>query len=180
MALAQRFTTEFIDVQDRIRISAAVSDDAVDVIWLTKRLLDRLVSHLGLQLEQTTAVSTQTHTSAMLQAFEQQAAVVSHLQHTQQNPMPPVTQQQAQKVHEWLVTEVDITPLEDGCGMKFRGAVPEQIVELSLTSVQLRQWLGIVHGQYVKGQWSLDAWPQWMNDPVDSATGGASPSAMVH
>jgi hypothetical protein len=75
-----------------------------------------------------------------------------------------VTPQQAQTVQEWLVREVDLTPGAQGVGLRFRGEHTHQVVELGMPPLLLRQWLGIVHGQYRRAQWPLDAWPDWMND----------------
>jgi hypothetical protein len=172
MTVAQRFTTEFIDFEDRMRISTELPGQQVAVLWLTRRLLDRLVEHLAGLLERETASAA---IPEVQQSFAQQAAQVEHQQQSQEQPQQPVTAQQAQAVHEWLVREVDLTPGQQGVSLRFRGQGPEQVVELGMPALLLRQWLGIVHGQYRRAQWPLDAWPDWMNeDKTTTITPGDS------
>jgi len=161
MTVAQRFTSEFVDFEDRLRVSTELPGNHVAVLWLTRRLLDRLVGHLAGLLERETE---QAPVPEVQQSFAQQAAQASHQQQSQQQPQPAVTPQQAQTVQEWLVREVDLTPGAQGVGLRFRGEHTHQVVELGMPPLLLRQWLGIVHGQYRRAQWPLDAWPDWMND----------------
>ena len=170
MAVAQRFTTEFIDFEDRLRISAQLPDNQVAVLWVTRRLLDRLVTHLTGVLERETATAP---VPEVQQSFAQQAAQVTHAQQTQEQPQVPVAPEQAQAAQEWLVREVDLTPGQAGASLRFRGQAPDQVVELGMPALLLRQWLGIVHGQYRRAQWPLDAWPDWMNeDKTTTVTSG--------
>ena len=53
----QRITTEFIDSEDRIRLCGECSPQQTVVLWLTQRMLNRLVPHLLNWLEQQTGVS---------------------------------------------------------------------------------------------------------------------------
>ena len=39
----QRVTTEYVDSEDRIRISGSCVDDGLVQLWLTRRLMDRLL-----------------------------------------------------------------------------------------------------------------------------------------
>lgn len=176
MTVAQRFTTEFIDFEDRLRISASLPNQAVAVMWLTHRLLDRLVTHLAGLLEKETA---QAPLPEVQQTFAQQAAVASHVQQSQEQVQIPVQPQQAQVVHEWLVTEVDVTPVEQGVSLRFKGAA-KQVVELGMPPVMLRQWLGIVHSQYVRAGWPLSPWPVWMNEAAEQPEQSEKPGAILH
>lgn len=168
MTVAQRFTTEFVDFEDRLRVSAELPQNHVAVLWITRRLLDRLVAHLAGLLERETASAP---VPEVQQSFAQQAAQAEHQQQSQEQPQAPVVPQQAQMVHEWLVREVDLTPGQQGVNLRFRGATPEQVVELGMPAILLRQWLGIVHGQYRRAQWSLDPWPEWMNEDKTTTIG---------
>jgi hypothetical protein len=165
MSTAQRFTTEFIDYEDRLRVSTELPDNQVAVLWLTRRLFDRLVSHLAGLLERETA---QAPVAQIQQSFAQQAAQATHQQQSETQPQPPVEPQAAKIVNEWLVREVDLTPGQDGVSLRFRGSSPDQVVELGMPALLLRQWLGIIHGQYRRAQWPMDPWPAWMNE--DSTT----------
>lgn len=161
MSAAQRFTTEFIDYEDRLRVSTELPGNQVVVMWVTRRLLDRLVSHLSGLLERETA---QAPVPEIQQSFAQQAAQATHQQQSEEQPQAPVTPQQAQSVSEWLVREVDLTPGQQGVSLRFRGSQSDQVVELGMPALLLRQWLGIIHGQYRRAQWPMDPWPEWMNE----------------
>ncbi len=173
MTVAQRFTTEFTDYEDRLRISTELPGNHVVVLWLTRRLLDRLVQHLAGLLERETAAAP---VPEVQQSFAQQAAQVSHQQKSQEQPQAPVTPQTAQTVQEWLVREVDLTPGQEGVSLRFRGVTPKQVVELGMPSLLLRQWLGIVHSQYRLAQWPLDAWPAWMSEDKTTTIGSSGPA----
>jgi len=146
-------------------------------MWITRRLLDRLVSHLAGLLEQETA---QAPMPEVQQTFAQQAAVASHQEQSHTEPQAPVVPTQTQVVREWLVTEVDVTPLEQGISLRLRGAAPEQVVVLGMPPVMLRQWLGIVHGQYMRAQWPLDCWPAWMNEAAQAPAAPEKSDATLH
>ncbi|UOD50372.1 hypothetical protein [Orrella daihaiensis] len=177
MPVAQRFTTEYIDHEDRLRISASLPNEEVAVMWITRRLLDRLASHLAGLLEQETA---QAPLPEVQQTFAQQAAVASHVQQSQEQEQVPVQAQQAQTVHEWLVLEVDVTPLEQGVLLRLRGSQAEQVVELGMPPVLLRQWLAIVHGQYMRAEWPLSAWPAWMNEAAQAPAAAENSGVILH
>ena len=46
MATLQRITTEYIDQEDRIRLTGELAHGATVVLWITQRLLNRLIPHL--------------------------------------------------------------------------------------------------------------------------------------
>lgn len=46
-----RITTEYVEAEDRVRIVGEVEAAETVVLWLTRRLLDRLIPHLTLWLE---------------------------------------------------------------------------------------------------------------------------------
>lgn len=47
-----RVTTVYVDLEDRFRLSGKTQDGQVLVLWLTQRLLCRLVPHLVRWLDQ--------------------------------------------------------------------------------------------------------------------------------
>ena len=68
----QRVTTEYVAVEDRIRLSGEAADGATLVLWLTQRLLNLLAPSLTSGLERPDSAS-----DALLQGFAQQAAEAS-------------------------------------------------------------------------------------------------------
>ena len=151
MSDLKRITTQFIEDEDRIRLSGEVELNQTMTLWLTRRLMSRLVSHLVAWLD--TQTLTQTRPEVM-QEFAQGAARASL------TPQAPV--QASPLDTAWLVTSVDLTSNAQVVLLTFKGAVPEQLARLSFETIQLRQWLSIVFNQYRQAEWPLDLWPDWI------------------
>lgn len=165
-ASLQRLTTEYVDTEDRIRISGAREQGGETlVLWLTQRLLNRLVPVLIAPLERE---GNALPRADLLHGFAQTAARAAL------EPQAPVRTDAAQA--GWLVRSVDVTPAEGAVHLTFRGGEDEAAC-LQLAPRALRQWLGIVHDHYRKGDWPLAAWPGWMKE---SASPIRSPAASLH
>lgn len=173
MAELQRITTEYIDIEDRIRLAGALVSQAVVVLWLTQRLLNRLVPHLLGWLEQQTG---QGAMGEVFQGFALQAAMATL------EPLPAV--QSPPQSQAMLVHAVDLVATEETMQLTFRcvGAAAasesSDAMVLILRAQPLRQWLGILHNQYRAAQWPLTAWPDWVTE-VPKA-GGPLPQAFLH
>lgn len=181
MKALQKITTQYVDREDRIRLAGETVPEQAVVLWLTQRLLQRLVPPLCQWLEQHSPVPPGSVASAtraeVAQGFAQQAAL-AELQ-----PQAPVVAEAAETA--WLVTAVDVQLQADGVQLVFRsdavpGAAPSQgtpvptpaseAVSLHIQAQPLRQWLAIVHGQVCEAGWPLDAWPAWMDPRTASQT----------
>ncbi len=167
MAELQRFTTEYVEIEDRIRLAGEVAPCHTVVLWLTQRLLARLLPHLLKWLEQQTGATLR---GDVLQGFAQQAAMAAL---EPQDPVPVP--------HElaWLVHSVDIAAASDGVGLTFKPAGDaNKLTRLTLQAQPLRQWLNILYGQYQKAEWPLTVWPAWL---AEACSGEASkPMTMLH
>lgn len=165
----QRITTEYVEVEDRIRLRAADERDETVVLWLTQRLLSQLIQHLlGLIEKQASARSKPgdrvAGSSSLIQGFEQQVA------EAELAPEAPV--QTAMSSQNWLVQEVDIALSPEGTLVlvlkREMGVVAtesaEDMARLTVESKQLRQWLGIIHDQWQRAGWPLGLWPAWMDE----------------
>lgn len=157
--MLQRLTTEYIETEDRIRLSGEDAAGRVHVLWLSQRLLNRLVPALCDTLART------GDAAALLQSFEQEAARAGH------QPQPPVS------AHDpgWLVLAVDVARAGNGLHLRFRGAGDEQVAQVGMAETALRQWLSILLEQYRRGEWPAAAWPVWM-DPAAAPP----PAAVMH
>ena len=51
MQSLKKVTSEFIETEDRIRLSALTTEDKAVAFWMTQRLLTRLVAHLSEKIE---------------------------------------------------------------------------------------------------------------------------------
>lgn len=173
MADLQRITTEYIDSEDRIRLSGELSPQSTVVLWLTQRLINRLLPHLLGWLEQQAGNGAM---GELFQGFAQQAAMATLEQ------QPPV--QSAPQSQALLVQAVNLAAAAEGVRLTFRCvgdmSAPEgsDAIGLTLHAQPLRQWLGILHTQYCKADWPLTGWPDWLTE-AHTATGHTS-QAMLH
>lgn len=159
MLVLTRLTTIYDVEQDRIRISGEVKDGKKVVLWLTQRLLTRLVLHLSSKLEmpdpnKVKPLSVQTQVQ---QSFAQQHARAQMPR--QLSPVKP-----DENSPEWLVKKVDIKSGVDGLRLIFTGANQDDQASLGMSFTPLRQWVGILHDQYRLAGWSTDRWPSWIGE----------------
>lgn len=164
MSDLQRITTEYVDSEDRIRLCGESAPNQTVVLWLTQRLLNRLVPHLLTWLEQQTAVPSGVGSDVraeVVHSFAQQAAMAS------MEMQAPVQAQSAQST--WLVQSVDVTVNQQLVRLTFKGG--QQGADLSasvaMQALPLRQWLSILHEQCRRAGWvSPEApnavWPEWL------------------
>ena len=162
----QRLTTTYDAIQDRIRLTGEADAGGRVVLWLTQRLLNRLVAYLSQWLEQ--QGGAQAH-AALVLAFEQQVAVAGLV------PQAPVSS--GVDALERLVESVDVRADAGLVVLLLKGAGGEPLARLGLVPVALRQWLGIVHAGYGQAGWPMDVWPGWMED-VRQPVGAARPAAL--
>ena len=173
MATLERFTTEYVAQEDRIRLSGELAGGETVVLWLTQRLIRHLVPHLTGWLEAQVAPAgghaavRATHQD-MVQGFAQQAA------RAQLAPAPPVRAPSPAAC--WRVDVVHIARSADALALTFEGAAEGQQVVTQLPAHVLRQWLGIVYDQCLCGGWPPTAWPAWMEA---GATARALPGPIV-
>ncbi|WP_435751613.1 hypothetical protein [Thauera sp. AutoDN2] len=169
MATLQRITTEYIDQEDRIRLTGELAQGDTVVLWLTQRLMNRLVAHLTAWLSRQISPasripSVQAAHQEIVQGFAQQAA------RAQLAPEPPV--RASSEEAGWRVDSVDIAQGEEAVVLTFKGEGEAQAT-LTLTAQPLRQWLGIVFEQYQRGEWPTTVWPGWMEVARPQAAPGA-------
>lgn len=144
----QRVTTDYVAREDRLRLSGQTADGGVVVLWLTQRLLNFLIPALTDRLKRSDLPGDD-----LLQTFAQQSA------ESALEAAPPVPPSEA----GWLVEVVDITAGDAGVALTFR-AEGASSARLSMAFENMRQWLGIMHGQYGVAGWPTHAWPAWMTE----------------
>jgi hypothetical protein len=150
MLALSRITTEYIDIEDRISLTGEAAGGLSAQIWLTRRLLDRLVPHLTRWLEKQHATMPRAD---IVMSFAQQQA---QSQLAPQNRVQPSAES-----HTWLAHEVDLRPDSNQVQVIFRGR-DKKAAGIGFDQTALRQWLGILHNAYILAQWSQDVWPEWM------------------
>lgn len=148
-----RITTEYVETEDRFRLSGEVRENQTVEMWLTQRLLVRLLPHLFAWLEKEEEKSNAALPADIVQSFAQQAAQASLA------PEAPV--QREADTQTWLVQAVDISTDQEVLALRFRGFKEEQI-RLTLPQQVLRQWLGILHVLWGRAEWPAGLWPEWI------------------
>lgn len=154
-----RLTTEYVPDEDRVRLAGETGPERAVVMWLTRRLLDRLLPHLLEWLVARGAGQAQAADRGygeLVQGMAQQSARAAL------PAQPPVDAARADL--ECLVRSVDVTA--DASFIRLGFALPDDAEPITLDFEQqpLRQWLNIVHDRYRQAGWPMDLWPSWMTE----------------
>ena len=172
----QRVTSIYSDTEDRFRVTGEVSAESTRCLWLTQRLLLRLVPHSLEWLNEITRAEGRggLGQAELMQDFAQQAAK-ARLEPQAAVPVPSMPDPNAPietspgasmpALHDdiWLVKEVDISKSTNGVltlTFKREGA---NSVQLSMAPIELRQWLIILHSQWLQAGWPPAIWPEWVD-----------------
>lgn len=167
----ERITTEYIELEDRIRLASLTDDNQTISIWLTMRLLRRLITHcLNLLAKSTPGLEkapTQNEKSRKsIQNFvqksaEQQIVVETAVTVTENSP-------------DYLAAEIDVRNDYAGVTIIFKDEFNSNY-SIYLNNRQLRQWLSMLHMIWQKAEWSTLIWPDWMSsDPQETASAATS------
>ena len=169
MPALRKFTTTYSESEDRLRLAGETTEGAASVaLWLTQRLMNRLVTVIAQWLEADTRSRAPHSLDAELHnAFIQEAAT------RRLEPAAPVATPLQQP--PTLVISVDLRREDDFFFIIFRAGTEDADPPfMRLSPTELRQWLGILHGLYRTAGWPFDAWPEWF-----SGVGHATPQAAV-
>ncbi len=162
-----RVTTEYIEAEDRLRLSGELPDGSTVVLWLTQRLVGRLVPHLCGWLEKQTKAGAPVD---LVQGFAQQAALASL------ESQPKV--QAGSGSQAWLVQTIDLNGGDGFLALLFKpDSQGAAVTRLTLQTQPLRQWLGIVLSQFRRAGWPLTVWPDWA---IEARAPKAGPAALIH
>ena len=168
MCKLKKVTIDYVPVEDRVRLSGECDKSGRIGIWVTRRVLDRLVPVLLDWIEREAVdlpgggrqPSGETPTPKLTRAeplhgFAQEAARRSLVR------QPRVLIQSQDR--SWLTRAVDVKRGPRALQIDFRGEADER-AELPLPVQPLRQWLNILHDTYRKAGWSADIWPDWVRE----------------
>lgn len=170
-----RLTTQYVENEDRFLISAD-SEVGVVKLWLTQRLLKRLLPHLidwvGRSSE--TVLTEQSQSSAHTENAQspqdkagdtepdagsndsnQQAA--SQVVAQYRKPVQGVDAEKA--VMSCLVHTLKFQPRDKILRIQFE--LPDDEAVLLLQEEHARIWLGVLYRHWQQAQWP-DIWPEWM------------------
>lgn len=152
----EKFTTLYIGPEDRIRVAGTRGDGSTVALWLTRRLMRRVLPHMVAWLER----HDRAGKDAEVQSFRQQVARANH------QPQPPV--KTAPGDQTWLVDNIDLNSSPKLLRLTFKGKEGEAAA-LTLTAEAARQWLNILHIAYQKGEWPTDDWPSWLRGETQNS-----------
>jgi hypothetical protein len=175
MSEVLRMTTEYVEAEDRLRVSCQMRSGETAVLWVTQRLFLRVLPHLVDWLDKNTpgladAQASRARADAM-RGFTQQADRAQHA------PEDPVAPQAATQI--WLVHTVDMTPREGELALVVRPLARDAAAASFVMQPQaLRVWLGMLGEQFSRAGWPMDAWPAWL--VPGPARPGEGPTAVVH
>ena len=163
-----RVTTRYSVAQDRICLAGQLPGGSPVVLWLTQRLLRRLVPMLLAWLQEQGGAAQALYADA-LQGFAQQAA------RAQLQPQAPV--QVPEGSRSCLVEGVDMGRSPEMVRLVFRDA-QGAVAAMVLQAQPLRQWLGILFDAWQQGEWPLEVWPDWLRESVPAKA--VSAGGLVH
>ena len=164
----KKVTAEFIETEDRIRLSALTADDKTLALWLTQRLLSRLITHLAKWLEKKPADLSKALDSESNPQPEPHGSVKK----SDSASLPDQTSVKIKKSDESiLITEVDVKFGDNGIALILKSE-KETNAEISFTLSEARQWVGMLHSLWHKAEWPSSLLPQWIGDnsPQETST----------
>ena len=190
MIKINKITVQYSAKEDRLCLAVQGANDESLVLWLTARLAVRVVDALvrGMdkiqisQIPEPQPAKEQTPDSGPSPAYRNQWPLAEKRKLKQKQQLVRQVQQleqvaavQAKKDskavqinstdHQYLVRTIDIKFLGVRYALIFRWADSEG-AKLVFTDIEMRQWLQIVYSQFVKAQWPLTVWPNWLTNQI--------------
>lgn len=189
----QRITSIYSDVEDRFQITGEVSDESTRCLWLTQRLLLRLVPHILEWLNEIARAEGKGDLgqAELMQDFAQQAAK-ARLEPQAAVPVPTMPDPNAaiettpgaatagQQEAIWLVKEVDISKSTNGILTLTFKHESANGVQLAMAPIELRQWLIILHSQWLQAGWPAAIWPEWVDTSPKPSDQPVKPVKELH
>lgn len=169
MFVIKKFTHNYDNREDRISLTCQDSAGEVVRLWLTQRLLLRLVGPLVTLLDDELNSERSGRFARDMHEFEQSVAL-SGLK----GQAPVKTDALLEGV---LVTAVDLTPLAKGYRLIFRREA-ERVAGIVFSRVTLRQFLGILYRLFGEAGWSRHTWPAWFSQ--EAASGRETEPLLLH
>lgn len=156
MKNARQVRSEYVSVEDRLRLTCELDSGETVNLWLTMRLSTRLVARLLGWLE------AQLRADNSLQADVAQA--VAQLSAQKDPAGAAKSQVHPDKAYDgWLVTKIDVATHDKVVVMTFRTDSPyTPKIQLGFEAVALRKWLGMLCKQWDVAEWPKGVWPEWL------------------
>lgn len=155
-----RLTSEYIETEDRFRLTGEDQAKNTISLWLTQRLSQPLISFLLAAISKSQTEAAQKNpaladnTENLLQEFAQQAAAA-------ELPQQKAVDSTLSSL-SWLVENIDIKEGAEGTVRLIFRKNGAESAAINFEPQQLRQWLSIVRSQWLQARWPIDIWPSWM------------------
>ena len=158
MSSLKRITIEYNEQEDRISLAGLTQSGQTVTMWITMRLMSRLIIHcLGLlergSLEPKKIPTENPKSKESNQNFVQKSAEEQIVKET------PVEMSVDSPEH--LIIEIDVTNTGSGLSIIFKGE-PDSVHDIFFNGEQLRQWLAMLYTVWQKAEWPKAIWPAWM------------------
>ncbi len=155
----RRFTTEYVVAEDRMRLSLERGDDSVAVLWLTRRLMRRLVPQIVKVVDALPRLRGRGGTPAPSDNAQRRSQLDALGKIEQQAPV--LAGELPDDLESHLITGLGLRMAKTAVLIDFK--VGEDVVQtLPFSEAALRQWLGLLHLNFRKGEWVEDIWPSWI------------------
>lgn len=187
--LIQRMTTRYIPFEDRVCLMAETDRDVMVHLWLTRRLLDKLLPPVFRWLEKITTTTdivapepaeapSSTTDDPGPAGVRSETASEEEAGAEQKETVSVQTDDTQTARQEWLVSDIKLAGGEKGIRLIFQpapGTADAEPVTLVLETRAARQWIVILYRHFRTAGWSVNAWPAWLQDscPESASVAGS-------
>jgi hypothetical protein len=156
-------TTIYDEREDRFKLTTKAQDHSLLNLWLNQRILLRLIPHIINWLDKTEAntANLDPQSQALLKEFAKAEAVDKLASKSEQSSTKPHKVSIESKQCSWLVYEVDLNFSDQYLELSFKSET-NKFAKLPLTKSTARQWIIILHSQWVKSEWDPKVWLGWL------------------
>jgi hypothetical protein len=161
MSSIKKITTRYSQTEDRFSLYAQADDGTIISLWLSQRMLLRLIPRMlgWLEIQKNTSLQNDARATDTINEFAQQEAhysleyeePVQSLIKPEDNPLPN---------KQPLVTKIDIKWEDQLMELHFKDD-KNSVAPLVLNQLNARRWLAILHSQWLISEWSPKVWPEW-------------------
>ena len=159
----QTFTALYDRIEDRICMNAVDATGAKQSIYLTRRLMDRIIPVVAKHLEEKTPKGVPAN---VVQSMTQER--VRQVRKAE----PPAEPVQADlETPRWLCTTIQMSKQPSGLAVTLTGDAACK-AQIPLADPHLRTVLDIFRNSYAKAGWDLRVFPEWLGSEQAAAGQG--------
>ena len=153
------FTGRYNPVEDRLRLDAVDADGNKQSLFMTRRLVDRIIPVMVEHLEGQTPEGMPRD---LVQEMQQDKARQGHAEGGAEAPV-----EVAPEFVPWLCRTVHLTKTGPSLSVVFTDDTHIE-AHMPMSAENLRVVLDILKTLYTAAEWSLQAFPDWMQTPASA------------